>query len=153
MLFQTNPEVVWGLIASLFIGNTLLLVLNLPLIRFWVLLLKVPSHYLYAGITTFALLGAYALNNSTFDLQVALAVGVIGYLFRRFGVPITPLIIGVILGPLAELQFKRALQISQGDHSILFDGPLTKTLYTFLVLVIIVPFIYRRFKKDVKAQA
>ena len=80
-------------------------------------------------------------------------MGIVGYLFRRFGVPITPLVIGVILGPLAELYYKRALQISQGDHSILFEGPLTKTLYSFLVLIIIVPFIYRRFKKDVKAQA
>jgi len=153
LLFMTNAELVWALIASLFIGNTLLLILNLPFIRFWVKLLYIPRPYLYAGITTFALLGGYALNNSIFDLQVALGVGIIGYLFRRFGVPITPLVIGAILGPLAELYYKRALQISQGDHSILFDGPLTKTLYTFLVLVIIVPFIYRRFKKDVKAQA
>jgi putative tricarboxylic transport membrane protein len=146
MLFQTNPQVVWGLIASLFIGNTLLLVLNLPLIRFWVLLLKVPTHYLYAGITTFALLGAYALNNSTFDLQVALAVGVLGFLFRRFGVPITPLIIGVILGPLAELQFKRALQISQGDWHILIAGPFPKIIYSILILVIIGPLVWN-FKK------
>ncbi len=153
LLFMTNAELVWALIASLFIGNTLLLILNLPFIRFWVKLLYIPRPYLYGGITTFALLGGYALNNSIFDLQVALGVGIIGYLFRRFGVPITPLVIGAILGPLAELYYKRALQISQGDHSILFDGPLTKTLYTFLVLVIIVPFIYRRFKKDVKAQA
>jgi len=97
LLFQTNPELVWALIASLFIGNTLLLVLNLPFIRFWVKLLYIPRPYLYAGITTFALLGAYALNNSVFDLQVALGMGVVGYLFRRIGVPITPLAIGVIL--------------------------------------------------------
>ena len=146
MLFQTSPEVVWGLIASLFIGNALLLVLNLPLIRFWVLLLKIPTHYLYAGITTFALLGAYALNNSTFDLQVALAVGFIGYLFRRFGVPVTPLIIGVILGPLAELQFKRALQISQGDWNILIAGGFPKIIYGILLLVIIGPLVWN-FKK------
>jgi putative tricarboxylic transport membrane protein len=146
MLFQTNPEIVWGLIASLFIGNTLLLVLNLPLIRFWVLLLKIPTHYLYAGITTFALLGAYALNNSTFDLQVALVIGVLGFLFRRFGVPITPLIIGAILGPLAELQFKRALQISQGDWHILIAGGFPKFIYSLLILVIIGPLIWN-FKK------
>jgi putative tricarboxylic transport membrane protein len=146
MLFQTNPEIVWGLIASLFIGNTLLLVLNLPLIRFWVLLLKIPTHYLYAGITTFALLGAYALNNSTFDLQIALVIGVLGFLFRRFGVPITPLIIGAILGPLAELQFKRALQISQGDWHILIAGGFPKFIYSLLILVIIGPLIWN-FKK------
>ncbi len=146
MLFQTNPEIVWGLIASLFIGNALLLVLNLPLIRFWVLLLKIPSHYLYAGITTFALLGAYALNNSTFDLQVALGVGVLGYLFRRFGVPVTPLIIGVILGPLAELYFKRSLQISQGDWHILIAGSFPKVIYGLLLMVIIGPLVWN-FKK------
>ena len=143
MLFQTNPAIVWGLIASLFIGNTLLLVLNLPLIRFWVLLLKIPTHYLYAGITTFALLGAYALNNSTFDLQVALAVGALGFFFRRFGVPITPLIIGVILGPLAELQFKRALQISQGDWNILIAGTFPKIIYSILIMVLIAPLIWK----------
>ena len=146
MLFQTNPEIVWGLIASLFVGNFLLLVLNLPLIRFWVMLLKIPAHYLYAGITTFALLGAYALNNSTFDLQVALAVGVIGFLFRRFGVPITPLIIGAILGPLSELYFKRSLQISQGDWAILIDGTFPKVIYGILILVIIGPLVWN-FKK------
>jgi putative tricarboxylic transport membrane protein len=147
MLFQTNPEIVWGLIASLFVGNFLLLVLNLPLIRFWVMLLKIPSHYLYAGITTFALLGAYALNNSTFDLQVALVIGVIGFLFRRFGVPITPLIIGAILGPLSELYFKRALQISQGDWHILIAGLFPKIIYGILFLVIIGPFVWN-FKKQ-----
>lgn len=147
MLFQTNPEIVWGLIASLFIGNTLLLVLNLPLIRFWVLILKIPTHYLYAGITTFALLGAYALNNSTFDLQVALVIGALGFLFRRFGVPITPLIIGAILGPLAELQFKRALQISQGDWHILIAGGFPKFIYSLLILVIIAPLVWNLKKK------
>lgn len=147
MLFQTNPEIVWGLIASLFVGNFLLLVLNLPLIRFWVMLLKIPSHYLYAGITTFALLGAYALNNSTFDLQVALVIGALGLFFRRFGVPITPLIIGAILGPLSELYFKRALQISQGDWHILFAGLFPKIIYSILFLVIIAPLVWN-FKKQ-----
>lgn len=147
LLFMTNPDLVWTLIASLFIGNTLLLVLNLPFIRFWIKLLYIPRPYLYAGITVFSLLGAYALNNSAFDLQCALAVGFVGYLFRRFGVPVTPMVIGVILGPLAELYYKRALQISQGDHSVLLDGPLTKSLYSILILIIVVPPIYKAIKK------
>jgi putative tricarboxylic transport membrane protein len=132
------------------------LVLNLPFIRFWVKLLYIPRPYLYAGIATFALLGAYALNNSIFDLQIALGVGIIGYLFRRFAVPITPMVIGVILGPLAELYYKRALQISQGDHGVLLDGPLTKSLYLLLLFLIVLPPIYRRFiqngKKESKAR-
>lgn len=147
MLFDTNPQIVWGLIASLFVGNTLLLVLNLPFIRFWVKLLHIPKHYLYAGIVTFALLGAYALNNSSFDLQVALVIGAIGFLFRRFGVPITPLIIGMILGPLAEMHFKRAMQISQGDYSILYFGTFPKVIYGILFLVIIGPLVWN-FKKQ-----
>ena len=147
LLFVTNPNLVWALIASLFIGNTLLLVLNLPFIKFWVKLLYIPRPYLYAGITTFALLGAYALNSSIFDLQTALVVGFIGYLFRRFGVPITPMVIGAILGPLAELYYKRTIQISQGDHSVLFDGLLTKSLYTFLLLLIVLPMLYRFIKR------
>jgi len=143
LLFVTNPDLVWALIASLFIGNTLLLVLNLPFIKFWIKLLYIPRPYLYAGITTFAMLGGYALNSSIFDLQMALVVGFIGYLFRRFGVPITPMVIGAILGPLAELYYKRTIQISQGDHSVLFDGLLTKSLYTFLLLLIVLPPLYR----------
>ena len=115
-------------------------------------LLHIPRPYLYAGITTFALLGGYALNSSIFDLQVALAVGFIGYVFRRFAVPITPLVIGAILGPLAELYYKRTLQISQGDHSVLFEGLLTKSLYTFLVLLILVPPIYRLIKRGKQKQ-
>ena len=147
MLFETNPEIVWGLIASLFIGNALLLVMNLPFIRIWILLLKIPRPYLYAGIVTLALLGAYALNSSTFDLQIALAIAVLGYLFRRFGVPLTPLIIGLILGPLAEVQFKRSLQISNGDYGILVEGFLPKALYTLMFLMILLPAVYKAISK------
>jgi putative tricarboxylic transport membrane protein len=146
MLFSTEPVIVWGLIASLFIGNALLLLLNLPLIKFWVKLLKIPRPYLYGGITTLALFGAYALNASTFDLQIALAVGALGYFFRRFGVPTTPLIIGLIMGPLAETKFKLALQISNGDYSVLYAGVLTKAIYFILLMVIIGPFVWN-FKK------
>ena len=147
MLFATNPEVVWTLIAALFIGNTLLLILNLPFVKIWVKLLKIPKPYLFAGITTFALMGAYVANNAVFDLWIALGVAVVGYFFRRFGVPITPLIIGLILGPMAELQMRRALQISGGDPSALFATPLSKVLYFVLALVIFVPFIWRAIKK------
>lgn len=147
MLFATNPEVVWTLIAALFIGNTLLLILNLPFVKIWVKLLKIPKPYLFAGITTFALMGAYVANNAIFDLWIALGVAVVGYFFRRFGIPITPLIIGLILGPMAELQMRRALQISGGDPSALFATPLSKVLYFVLALVIFVPFLWRAIKK------
>ena len=145
-LFLTNGALIWTLIASLFIGNTLLLVLNLPLVRVWVQLLKVPRPYLFAGIVTFALLGSYALNTSTFDVQVAIAIGIVGFVFRRYGMPITPLILGLILGPNLELQFRRALQISAGDYGTLFASPLSKVLYLVLFLVIIGPLVWN-FKK------
>lgn len=148
MLFATNPDLIWTLIASLFIGNTLLLVMNLPLVRVWVQLLKIPRPYLFAGISCFALLGAYALNGSIFDLQVALAIGVVGFLFRRFGMPITPLILGLILGPNLELQFRRALQISAGDYGTLIATPLSKILYISLLLVLVAPTAIKLVKKS-----
>ena len=148
MLFATNPDLIWTLIASLFIGNTLLLVMNLPLVRVWVQLLKIPRPYLFAGISCFALLGAYALNGSIFDLQVALSIGVVGFLFRRFGMPITPLILGLILGPNLELQFRRALQISAGDYGTLIATPLSKILYISLILVLVAPTAIKFVKKS-----
>ena len=148
MLFATNPDLIWTLIASLFIGNTLLLVMNLPLVRVWVQLLKIPRPYLFAGISCFALLGAYALNGSIFDLQVAIAIGIVGFLFRRFGMPITPLILGLILGPNLELQFRRALQISAGDYGTLIATPLSKILYISLILVLVAPTVIKLVKKS-----
>ena len=145
-LFLTDGALVWTLIASLFIGNALLLILNLPLVRLWVQLLKVPRPYLFAGIVTFALLGSYALNTSTFDVQVAIAIGIVGFLFRRYGMPITPLILGLILGPNLELQFRRALQISAGDYGTLVASPLSKVIYFALFIVIIGPLVWN-FKK------
>jgi putative tricarboxylic transport membrane protein len=147
MLFELNAPLVWTLIASLFIGNTLLLLINLPLIRIWIKLLQIPRHYLYAGITTFGLLGAYSLNNSLFDMRMALILGFVGYLFRRFGVPNTPLVLGVILGPVLEIQFRQAIQLSNGDYSILLAGLLPKAIYLGLVLVIFLPNVINLFKK------
>ncbi len=147
MLFELNAPLVWTLIASLFIGNTLLLLINLPLIRIWIKLLQIPRHYLYAGITTFGLLGAYSLNNSLFDMRMALILGFVGYLFRRFGVPNTPLVLGVILGPVLEIQFRQAIQLSNGDYSILLAGLLPKAIYLGLLLVIFLPNVINLFKK------
>jgi putative tricarboxylic transport membrane protein len=154
-LFLTNGALIWTLIASLFIGNTLLLILNLPLVRVWVQLLKIPRPYLFAGIVVFALMGAYALNTSIFDVQVAIAIGILGFLFRRFGMPITPLILGLILGPNLELQFRRALQISAGDYSTLWASPLSKVLYAVLFIALCTPIItriMRRVRKDAVAK-
>ncbi len=146
LLFQDEPLLVWTLIASLFIGNALLLVVNLPLVGLWAKLLDIPSPYLYGGIVTFAMVGAFVLNNNSFDLWAAVVIGIIGLLFRKFGYPITPLILGVILGPMAEQQFRRALQGSAGDWSILVSTPFSVTLYAALVGVIVLPRLYKLIK-------
>ena len=147
LLFEMNGPLVWTLIASLFVGNTLLLVLNLPLVRIWIQLLQIPRHYLYAGITTFGLLGAYSLNNSLFDLRLAFVLGFLGYLFRRFGIPNTPLVLGVILGPVVEVQFRQAIQLSNGDYSILVAGILPKVIYLTLFIFLFAPNIVKLAKK------
>src|SRR4029434_4884202 len=108
-LFDTNAALVWALIASLYIGNVMLLVLNLPLVGMWVKLLKIPKAQLYAGILIFATVGVYGMRQSAFDLFLMYAVGVLGVLMRRFDLPTAPVIVGLILGPLAEAQMRNAL--------------------------------------------
>ncbi len=141
LLIEKQPVLVWTLVASLFIGNTMLLALNLPLAPAWAKLLQIPRPYLYAGILFFASMGAYAVNAQPFDLLLLLGLGAIGFVLRRFGLPVLPLIIGVILGPLAEKQGRRALQLSGGDLSGLIGGPVAWVSYGIIALVIIWPLI------------
>ena len=135
-LFDTQPELVWALIASLFIGNTLLLVLNLPLAPLWAKLLRLPRPYLYAGIIFFASLGAFSVNSQRFDLVLLLLLGALGFAMRRFAIPVLPLIVGVILGPSLEYQLNQALQISQGEVSALWSEPVAVVVYVVIVLVL-----------------
>ncbi len=146
LLLTNEPDLVWGLVAALLIGNAMLLVLNLPLVGLWAKVLNIPTPYLYAGITTFSLLGAYSINGSVFDVFVLLAVGIVGYFMKQYGYPIAPLIIGAILGPLAETQLRRALAISDGDPVALISTPFTVAAYTLVVLVIAVPRLMRRWE-------
>jgi putative tricarboxylic transport membrane protein len=143
LLFEREAQLVWGLIASLFIGNVLLLVLNLPLAPIWAKLLAIPRPYLYAGILFFATLGAYSANAQVFDLVVLLVLGALGFAMRRYGLPVLPAIIGMILGPRAELQGRRALQISGGEISGLFNTPLAISIYCLIALVLLWPLINR----------
>ena len=139
LLFDREPDLVWTLIASLFIGLVLLLVLNLPLAPAWAKLLRIPRPYLYAGILFFACVGAYAVSGQAVDLLVLLAIGAVGFLMRRYGLPVLPAIIGVILGPDAELQLRRALQIADGDVTTLVSTPLAITVYIVMLAVLVVP--------------
>ncbi|MDF3854869.1 tripartite tricarboxylate transporter permease [Paracoccus sp. P2] len=143
LLFATNPTLVWGLIASLLIANAMLLVLNLPLIGLWVKLLTVPKPWLYAGILLFATLGTIGANPSAFELGMLLAFGVLGYVMRLFGYPIAPIVVGLILGPMAEQQLRRALSISQGDWTTLVQSPIAAVLLGIAALALIVPLILR----------
>jgi putative tricarboxylic transport membrane protein len=143
LLFQNEPQLVWGLIASLFIGNALLLALNLPLAPVWARLLRIPRPYLYAGILVFASVGAYATDGSPMGLYLLFVMGLLGVVMRRFGLPIVPIIIGVILGPLAEQQLRRAMQLTDGDPSALVSTPLSIALYAALVLAVLLPLVWR----------
>ncbi|PRX49383.1 putative tricarboxylic transport membrane protein [Prauserella shujinwangii] len=139
LLFERESTLVWTLIASLFIGNLLLLVLNLPLAPVWAKLLRIPRPYLYAGILFFASMGAYAVNAQAIDLFLLLLLGLIGFGMRRFGLPVLPLIIGVILGPMAERQGRMALQLSGGDLSGLIGGPVSYVVYSVIALILLWP--------------
>jgi len=143
LLFQSQAALVWGLIASLYVGNVLLLVLNLPLIGLWVKVLAIPRPLLYAGILVFATLGAFSLHQSVVDLATLYVFGLLGFVMRRWGFPVAPAVIGLILGPLAESQFRRALSISQGDPSVFLTHPISATLLGLTVLLVVVPWLYK----------
>ncbi|MCA3208046.1 tripartite tricarboxylate transporter permease [Cupriavidus sp.] len=143
MLFQTSGDLVWGLLASLYIGNVMLLVLNLPAIGLWVRMLRVPTPLLYGGILIFAGLGAYGIRQSWFDLLLLFVIGLLGMAMRRFDFPTAPVIVGLILGPMAEKQLRNALSIGQGDWSLFIKQPISATILAMTVAVVVVPRLLR----------
>lgn len=138
-LFSSAGALVWALIASLYIGNLMLLVLNLPMVGLWVKLLKIPRPQLYAGILIFATVGAYGMRQSTFDLFLLYGIGLLGVLMRRFDFPTAPVVVGMILGPLAEAQMRNAVSIGEGSFWIFLQRPMSLTLVVIVLLVLIVP--------------
>ena len=147
LLFDSNPDLVWGMIASLYIANVLLLVLNLPMAGVWVKLLAIPRPWLYGGILVFATMGAYTLNNNVVDLVILWVIGILGFGMRVLDVPVAPCVVGLILGPMAEQQFRRALAISEGDPSVFLTHPISLALLIIAVLLVIVPVFLRRRQK------
>jgi putative tricarboxylic transport membrane protein len=127
-LMSSQPQLIWGLIASLYIANVVLLVLNLPLVGLWAKLLRIPAPLLYAGILVFATIGAFNKSQSPFDILVLYVIGVLGYFMRRFDFPAAPVIIGMILGPISEQAMRQALTISGGDWSTFVTKPLSLAL-------------------------
>lgn len=138
-LFQTSSTLVWALIASLYIGNVMLLVLNLPLVGFWVKLLRIPKPQLYAGILIFATVGVYGMRQSAFDLYLMGGLALLGVLMRRFDFPVAPVIVGLIMGPLAEAQMRNALSIGEGRWTVFIDRPMSLFLLVVVALVLVTP--------------
>ncbi|WP_295372278.1 tripartite tricarboxylate transporter permease [Pseudacidovorax intermedius] len=143
-LFSTSAALVWALIASLYIGNIMLLVLNLPMVGLWVKLLKIPKPQLYAGILIFATVGAYGMRQSSFDLVLLYAIGVIGVLMRRFDFPTAPVVVGMILGPLAEAQLRNAMSIGEGSAVIFLQRPMSVALIVVVLAVLVLPRVAKR---------
>ena len=134
-----KPDLFWGLIASMWIGNAMLLIINLPLIGMWVALLKVPYRLLFPAILLFCAIGVYSVNNSTFEVIMAALFGVLGYFFRKMDCEPAPMMLGLVLGPLMELHLRRALLLSYGDPMVFLQRPISLSLlFAAAVLLVIV---------------
>ncbi|KRA03499.1 tripartite tricarboxylate transporter permease [Achromobacter sp. Root565] len=153
VLFDTKPELVWGLIASLFVANVLLFVMNVPLVRFFSKVLSVPGWLMVPGILCISYIGVYAINAGTFDLLLVAGVGTLGYFLRKFGVPMAPLVLGVVLGNMMEQNLRRALSMTDGDVGVLFASPVSIALWAGAAAVVIVPQILRRVRAARKVAA
>jgi putative tricarboxylic transport membrane protein len=146
LLFQNRPDLVWGLIDSMYIGNVMLLILNLPLIGIFVRLLYIPSGILYPLIVAISVIGAYAINGSTTDLYLILFFGVVGYIFEKVDIPVAPLVLSLVLGGMMEQSFRQAMTISGGNPQIFFNSAITMTLVVMSAISVLTPFILARFK-------
>jgi len=137
LLFDRAPDLVWALLASFFIAMIVLLLLNLPLAGLWAKLIDIPQQYLYAGIAVFCAMGVYATSASTFELWLLLGLALLGFAMRRFGIPLAPLMIGIVLGPLAETSSRDALLSAEGDPAVFVSSPIAVSIYGLLLVVVI----------------
>ena len=151
VLFDTKPELVWGLIASLFVANVLLFVMNVPLVRLFSKVLSVPGWLMVPGILCISYIGVYAINAGTFDLLLVAGIGALGYFLRKFGVPMAPLVLGVVLGNMMEQNLRRALSMTDGDVRVLFASPVSMSMWAAAVAVVVVPQVLRRVRRARKA--
>ena len=140
-LLTQHPDVFWGLISSMYIGNAMLLVLNLPLIPVWVQVLRIPYRILFPLILLFCVIGSYSLKNSSFDVLVMIFFGIIGYLFRKFDYEGAPLILAFVLGPILEINLRQSLLISRGSFSIFFAGPISATFTSVALVLFLLPLV------------
>jgi TctA family transporter len=136
-MIEAQPDLFWGLIASMWIGNLMLVVINLPLIGMWVRLLKVPYDLMYPAILVFCAIGVYSLNNNSFDVFVTVVFGFLGYLFSKIGCPPAPMLIGFVLGPMMEEHLRRAMLLSRGNPMVFVERPISATLLALAVIAVV----------------
>ncbi len=153
VLFDSKPELVWGLIASLFVANVLLFIMNVPMVRLFSKVLSVPGWLMVPGILCISYIGVYAINAGTFDLLLVAGIGTLGYFLRKFGLPMAPLVLGVVLGNMMEQNLRRALSITDGNVSVLFNSPVAITLWVAAGAVVVVPQFMRRLRAQKKVAA
>ncbi|MEQ2026762.1 tripartite tricarboxylate transporter permease [Xenorhabdus szentirmaii] len=146
-MFTEQPDIVWGLIAALLIANILLLIMNIPMIRLFTRMLSIPTWFLVPTIAIISSVGVYAVHSTTFDLMLMIGLGVFGYILRKMNFPMSPLILGFVLGEMLEQNLRRALSISNGNFGILWSSTITQVLLILAVLVIIIPPVVRIVKK------
>ncbi len=140
MFIQQNPTIFWGLIASMYIGNVMLLVLNLPMVGVFVRMLKVPAWFLMPAVVAISFVAVYSVNNSSFDILLMAGFGIIGFFLRQTGFPLASVILGLVLGPLVENNLRRAMSISDGDWTYLFASPISITLWILAVVSLFLPY-------------
>ena len=151
MLFTTQADLVWTLIASLYVANIMLVVLNLPLVGLWARILKIPTPQLYAGILVFATIGTYGISNSVTDLVLLYGIGIVAMFMRRFDFPTAPVVIGMILGPMAEQALRQALTISQGDWTTFLTRPISASILALALVALVGPRLWGAFRKRAAA--
>jgi len=149
MLIQQQPELFWGFVASMYVGNVVLLILNLPMVGLFVNLLRVPYSYLYPCILCFCILGTYSVSNSVVDVWILLVMGGVGYVLRKFGYDLAPVALGLVLAPMLELSLRQSLAMSAGDYGIFFQRPIAIVMFGFCALLLVLslkPFFFKRGK-------
>jgi putative tricarboxylic transport membrane protein len=146
-MFTEQPDIVWGLIAALLIANVILLIMNLPLVGLFTRMLTIPLWFLVPAIAAVSAVGVYAVHSTTFDLLLMVGLGVFGYILRKMHFPMSPLILGFVLGEMLEQNLRRALSISNGEFSILWGSGITQTLLVLAVSVLVLPLLLRRIRK------
>jgi putative tricarboxylic transport membrane protein len=146
-LFETAGGLVWALIASLYIGNIMLFLINLPLVRLWVKILQIPKELLFAGILVFGTLGVYSISGSLTELLIVYVVGFAGFCMRMYDFPVAPAVLGAILGPLMEQQFRRALALGEGSLSVFFTRPLTVVILLLALGMLFMPYVLNALRR------